>query len=147
MAAYIYRNTMSESLRFLILTLIFINTVRLGNSYLFNLDKQPIELNQWEIIDTESCFASGGLIPFLDSELFDLELISGISESTANSIIEHRSDIIKRALNLSVDQRYRAFEVAKGIGPKKAVILGEKFHLLNDQEGTNARCLPPEYAR
>lgn len=96
------------------------------------------------ILDSESCLALGGFLPFVDSQLFDLELITGISENIANSLLENKSLIINKTNQLTLNQRFKAFELAKGIGPKKSEILNQRFSLLEQDASSIFRCLLPE---
>ena len=107
----------------------------------------PIPINHLAFEDPESCFAAGGVVPLIDSELFELELISGISETTAINLLEKREAIIDRATQLPFDKRHQAFELAKGIGPKKAELLGKRFSRRESTKTTGARCLLQEHAQ
>lgn len=70
--------------------------------------------------DAESMMASGERIPLRAATLYDLILISGISDTTAMNILTKRDEILALSESKTEPHKHKALELAKGIGVKKA---------------------------
>lgn len=70
--------------------------------------------------DPESIYSCGERITLQNADVYSLELISGISDRIALSIIARRTQIHEIAAFLRPSERHRAFEVADGVGRETA---------------------------
>lgn len=68
--------------------------------------------------------ACGQRIFFSSADLYELELVPGFSDNLAGGILSKRDEIARKAKLLASGEESKAFEVVKGIGPKKARALG-----------------------
>jgi len=79
--------------------------------------------------DAESTLACGQRLYLSQVDLYDLELIPGLSDALGNRILAKRDDINRKARLLPELKSYQAFEIVKGIGPKKAAAFSEHIDL------------------
>lgn len=79
--------------------------------------------------DSESLLASGVLLPLQAADLYSLELLPGISDRMAHEILAVRDAILRQARGLPCETRYRALELAHGIGEKRALSLSHHLQL------------------
>jgi hypothetical protein len=68
--------------------------------------------------DAESTLATGGKILLSCADLYEIELIPGVSDTLGLEILAKRAAIIQRAADLPPAERHRALELVHGIGPK-----------------------------
>ena len=59
--------------------------------------------------------------------IFELELISGISDTLANNILRKRADMLSLAATLLTEEKHAALELVHGIGPAKAKTLAKNL--------------------
>lgn len=74
----------------------------------------------YESCSAETRLALGGKIPFRTADLYDLELIPGVSDTLGHELLTSRQVILVRMLYLPPEKQYTALEMAKGVGPKTA---------------------------
>ena len=70
--------------------------------------------------DAETLLALGERIDFSRASLFDLELIPGISDRLATLLMLKKGEIHLRSRFFAPRDRYQAFMIVRGIGPKTA---------------------------
>jgi len=68
--------------------------------------------------DAESLIALGQPIPLSRASIFDLELISGVSDRMASRILEKKGEILTQATILPPERKWLALTLVHGIGPK-----------------------------
>ena len=84
--------------------------------------QQPIEA--WKPISvTEQLFAFGERAAISQIDLYDLELIPGVSDTLGTNIIKARHKIIAAADSKNFDAKINPFELAHGVGKKTALKL------------------------
>lgn len=76
--------------------------------------------------DAEAILARGEKIALSKVGIYELELISGLSDSLANNILVKKEVILKKSRALPAHKQYQALELAHGIGEKSS----EKFKAL-----------------
>ncbi|RMD87676.1 MAG: hypothetical protein D6808_01040 [Candidatus Dadabacteria bacterium] len=74
----------------------------------------------FESLNSEGILALGQKIPLSKADLYDLELISGISDTIGRALLRDKLKIISKARELPPGQKYKALTIVKGIGEKKA---------------------------
>lgn len=75
----------------------------------------------------ESQIAVTGKVRLATAELYDLELIKGISDRLGSEILSNRAVILERARRYLPGYEYMALELVHGIGPKTAEQLGKSI--------------------
>ena len=87
--------------------------------------EMPLALTSSELdrlaTNSEALFAVGRKVPLQCADMYDLELIPGISDKFSSRIEQHKREIMAAALRLPVAQRHTALEIVHGIGPKSAL--------------------------
>ncbi|MCB9030449.1 MAG: hypothetical protein H6619_05300 [Deltaproteobacteria bacterium] len=78
--------------------------------------------------DSESRLATDRKVLLHKADMYELELVSGISDSTAEKILAKKDEIIRDGYRYDLEKKHLAFTKIKGIGAKKA----EKFYELID---------------
>lgn len=68
---------------------------------------------------SEQQFVLGRKIPFSTADLYDLELIPGISDILGNNILKAREKILTTARSRNLTD-HRPFELAHGVGERTA---------------------------
>ena len=81
-------------------------------------------------LDAESLLARGLKISLKTADLYDLQLIKGISEEFSRRIIAQKDRIRASALALPSHKRYQALQIIKGIGPQKALKFSRDIELV-----------------
>jgi hypothetical protein len=76
--------------------------------------------------DAEVCFALGIPLPLKDADEFALQLIPKVGDSVSQSILTKKGQVCAAAARLPSRESWRAFLVAKGVGPALAKEL-DKF--------------------
>ena len=71
----------------------------------------------------EQRFAEGQKVSLSSVDLYDLELIPGVSDRLGQNILEDREKIIQKAKLPNLKKDFSPFEMAHGVGPKKAKML------------------------
>lgn len=79
--------------------------------------------------DAESLLALGRPIPLSQANIFDLELISGVSDTMASRIIEKKGEILTQASILPPDRKWLALTLVHGIGAKNGRKLARSIAL------------------
>lgn len=69
---------------------------------------------------SEGSLAFGEKLKFKSLGIYELELLPSISDTLAGELVKEKSRILAKSKKLSLASQFQAFEVAKGIGPKKA---------------------------
>lgn len=72
------------------------------------------------ISNTEQQFALGNKIKLSDADLYDLELIPGVSDTLGMNILVARHKIIAASNNKNSRLKINPFELAHGVGEKTA---------------------------
>ena len=79
------------------------------------------ELGRFDFaVDSESLLAQGLRIDFWKATVYDLELIPRISDKLARRILLGRVEMRAAARVLSEEDKAKALELARGIGPKSS---------------------------
>ena len=73
-----------------------------------------------EQLDAESRLALGGKMRFESAEIYELELVPGISDSLAQNILRKKAAILFEAERLPEEKQSKALELAHGVGEKRA---------------------------
>lgn len=68
----------------------------------------------------EQQFALGNSVPLSIVDLYDLELIPGVSDKLGNNILSKRQEIITDALLNGLNNQSDPFELVHGVGKKSA---------------------------
>jgi len=68
----------------------------------------------------ESMLAFELPVPFMMLDLYQIELLPGVSEKFGKILLNGREQIIETAADLPPERKYKAFKIAKGIGEKTA---------------------------
>ncbi len=76
--------------------------------------------------DAEACFALGIPLPLKDADEFALQLIPKVGDSVSQALLSKKGEICAAAARLPSHESWRAFLVAKGVGPALAKEL-DKF--------------------
>jgi len=82
-----------------------------------------------EILDPETCYATGAKLPFSKVALYDLQLIPTISDARSGLLLEYRDDILHIAAKEPAEESHKAFTSVHGIGEKTAATLGEYLYV------------------
>ena len=77
-----------------------------------------------EKIDAESQLAAGGRISFRSAGIYELELLSGVSDRLAGNLLAKKGQILAQSGRGS-----QSLELAHGVGPGTAQRLGEFLDL------------------
>ena len=77
----------------------------------------------------EQQFALGRKVKFSSVDLYDLELIPGISDKLGNSILEARPKVLAWSPSTKAEKKLNPFELIKGVGKGTAAKL-EKYLIL-----------------
>jgi len=77
----------------------------------------------------EQCFALGIPLPLKDADEFAFQLIPKVGDSVSTSLMEKNEAICALANKLPTAEGWRAFLVAKGVGPTLAKELGRFFQV------------------
>ena len=96
---------------------VFLTTVPVFCSVL--IEKQnpmPIVVLQVKADNAEGQLAIGRKFRFSSADMYDLELIPGVSDKTAARILDARTKVLERAATLPMNQRYHAFVLVHGVG-------------------------------
>lgn len=93
-------------------------------------------------IDAESALSCSIRLSLETADLYDLELIGGISDTRAEKILHSRAVIRSLAGWLRSEHRHRAFEVVYGIGARTATLLAQQIDPLSSRERLNQRFIP-----
>src|SRR3990167_8543503 len=73
--------------------------------------------------DGESILARGEKLELSTASIYDLELITGISDKLAQAVLSKREEIRLRAAKLQMKQKKSALIPVHGIGEKRALLL------------------------
>ena len=119
---------MRESALSAILLLAIVKTILLAIS-LWPPDKQP-RLYRLKQNNSEALLASGHKLNFYKIGIYDLQLIPGVGDQLARSILEKRPQILA-CFNAKLSKVCPAnpFELVKGVGSKTAAKLSTYIHL------------------
>ena len=79
--------------------------------------------------EAENCFALGLKLPFAAADDYALQLIPRISDAIASDLLAQRERIYERSARLSLDDEWRAFTEARGVGDALAMELSKHFSL------------------
>jgi DNA uptake protein ComE-like DNA-binding protein len=94
--------------------------------FALNLYPQALSLSPAQLAkaaafsDAESLLAINQKLALYRVDLYDLELIPGISERLAEEIITHRDELLRHAASLPKNKQHQSLELIHGIGPKTA---------------------------
>ena len=102
-----------------------LHLISVVNSYLESV--HDIFVPKIVINDSETQLALGYKLNISSLNEYDLSLINGISDTMASLLFSKRSAVISKAKTLSTQNKEKALEIIKGIGPKKAIQFGKQI--------------------
>lgn len=79
--------------------------------------------------DGETRLATGVPLPISSTDIYELNLIKGISDRLAEAIIQNRASLFELAKDLPSGKKYRALASVKGIADKNSRKFGEYIDL------------------